>query len=332
MANARGKSIDKTFLSIETAAERGFPHADYIAHCLRWSHVVKFIRQANHYKDARIFDIGCGKEVPLAKTLYSSRLIVKDYIGVDYNHSDTFKLDAFHTGKFPLSTFGSVDFASNQVWFDKAKDGRHLINVDGDNNEDYYLAPNIYVSFEVMEHIEPAHVRATFEKVRRGLELAKANGLPFEPVFFLSTPNWDVVHLADNHVNEMKHAALGFAIEDCGLGIRAEYGTFASQRDYTHKLFNDWEGGRALYGALADYYESNYLATIFAPLYPAEARNCLWELTLPKEEYGPRKYPNLDKVETPWTSSELWADISGKSGSYDPTQTGIGTIKGRPAL
>lgn len=327
MSNVRGKSIDKTYLSIEQAASRGFPHADYIAHCLRWTHVVKFIRQQNNYTDARILDIGCGKEVPLAKTLYSSRLIVKNYIGVDYNDHRTFELDPFHTGKFPISTFGAVDFASNQVWFDKAKDGTNCINIRGDNGEDYFFAPNIIVSFEVMEHIEPDHVRATFRKVVEALKLAKENGSPFEPRFFMSTPNWDVVHLADNHVNEMKHEALGFAIEDCGLAILGEYGTFASQKDYKHQLWKDYEGARVIWDKLSDYYESNYLATIFAPLYPAEARNCLWELTVAPEGYE-KKYPSLDPAIQPWTSSEHHLDIGGmETNKYDPTRTGIGSME-----
>lgn len=327
MSNVRGKSIDKTYLSIEQASERGFPHADYIAHCLRWSHVVKFIRQQNNYTGAKILDIGCGKEVPLAKTLYSSRLIVSNYIGVDYNDHSTFKLDPFHTGKFPIATFGAVDFASNQVWFDKAADGTNCINIRGDNGEDYFFAPNIIVSFEVMEHIEPDHVRATFRKVVTALKAAKENGSPFEPRFFMSTPNWDVVHLADNHVNEMKHEALGFAIEDCGLGILGEYGTFASQKDYKHKLWADYPGSRAIYDLLSDYYESNYLATIFAPLYPAEARNCLWELVVAPEGYE-KKYPSLDPAIQPWTSSEHHLDIGGmETNKYDPTRTGIGSME-----
>jgi len=37
MANARGKEIDNTHLSIDQAEARGFLHRDYIAHCLRWS-------------------------------------------------------------------------------------------------------------------------------------------------------------------------------------------------------------------------------------------------------------------------------------------------------
>lgn len=317
MINARGKSIDTTFLSINNASVRGFPHADYIAHCLRWTHVIKALRQNNTYQSARVLDIGCGKELPLAKTLYSSRLIVEEYIGVDYNPYSTFDVSPFHTGKFPMNAFGRVDFASNQVWFDKAEDGRDLINVRGDNKEDYFLMPNVLVSFEVVEHIEPAHVRATLLKAVQILRLS--NG-----IFFLSTPNWDVVHLADNHVNEMKHEALGWTIEDCGLAIQSRNGTFASQKDYKHRLFKDYPGSAIIYDKLHDYYESNYLATIFAPLYPAEARNCLWTL-VPMYDGYQRKFPTLTYDETkPWTSSASWRDLNPEigAGRYDSTKTG----------
>ena len=37
------RKIDKTHLSCDQAEERGFLHRDYIAHCLRWSHIVKHL-------------------------------------------------------------------------------------------------------------------------------------------------------------------------------------------------------------------------------------------------------------------------------------------------
>ena len=56
MANARGKEIDNTHLSIDQAEERGFIHRDYIAHCLRWTHVAKYLHLKSRYKTARIID------------------------------------------------------------------------------------------------------------------------------------------------------------------------------------------------------------------------------------------------------------------------------------
>ena len=43
MANARGKEIDNTHLSIDQAEARGFIHRDYIAHCLRHLSVIASI-------------------------------------------------------------------------------------------------------------------------------------------------------------------------------------------------------------------------------------------------------------------------------------------------
>ena len=75
MANERGKSIDKTYLSIDTAEDRGFIHRDYVSHCLRWTHVIKRLYERKTWQTARILDVGCGRELPMAKLLYSSKLI-----------------------------------------------------------------------------------------------------------------------------------------------------------------------------------------------------------------------------------------------------------------
>lgn len=323
MANARGKTIDNTHLSIDMAEERGIIHRDYITHCLRWSHVAKFMHASGFYKTARVLDIGCGKDVPLARTLYSNRLLVREYVGVDYNPSSTFETSMFDNGRFPLNVFGKVDFASNQVWFDRAKDGQHLLNIKADNGEDYFMMPNIITFFEVMEHIEPAHGRAMLERIRDVMKMTIENGEP--ATFFMSTPNWNVVSCADNHVSEYKHEALGWLLEDVGFAIKQRYGTFASIRDYRDKLFTEYEGSQALYNKLSGYFDTNMLANIFAPLYPAEARNCIWRLEIADENYE-RQFGEPTQDAAPWTSSENWEMIKSSEG-YDPVNTGIGRIE-----
>ena len=77
--------LDKTFLSLDLAEERRLVHRDYIAHCFRWSHVVKFLNQKHRYKDAVVLDVGCGKEMPLAKLLYVNKMTPTYYVGVDAN-------------------------------------------------------------------------------------------------------------------------------------------------------------------------------------------------------------------------------------------------------
>jgi hypothetical protein len=61
MANARGKSIDNTHLSIDQAEERGFIHRDYIAHCLRWTHVAKWMGNPKHRKDCTCLTLAAAK-------------------------------------------------------------------------------------------------------------------------------------------------------------------------------------------------------------------------------------------------------------------------------
>lgn len=318
MANAKGKTIDNSHLPIDTAEERIMLHRDYLAHCMRWSHVARYMQK--NYATSTVLDLGCGIDLPLAKMLYSNRFIPDEYIGVDYNPSHKFDTRMFSTGTFPLNAFGSVDFANDDhVWFTKAKDGTDILNIKGDggsishggvlqapNFTDIFFIPNVFTCFEVIEHIEPAHVCRFLLKVHKTMKMSRA--AKNDPIFFLSTPNWDVVHTADNHVNEMKHEALGWVLEELGFKVFERFGTFASIRDYTHLLFTKYPGSQAIYERLWQYYDSNVLAIIFAPLFPAEARNCIWTLKL-REPDDVRLFPALPKE--PWTSSEKWKDLVG---------------------
>lgn len=310
MANLRGKPIDNTHLSIDIAEDRILIHRDYISHCIRWSHVMKFLLQKQRYKTARVLDIGCGIDVPLARMMLSNRIGVIEYIGVDYNHSSKFNIGIFDNTRFRPTVFGSVDFADDKnVWFDDAKNGELCINIKGDNAEDYFAIPNIITSFEVLEHIEPEHVVRTLKRVKfimeRTLEFHN-----YAPTFFMSTPNWNGVDTADNHVNEMRNEALGWLLEELGFAIVEQFGTFASKRDYEHLLLSRY--GNDVYGVynrLNDYFDSNLAAILFAPLFPREARNCFWQLSIADRNYE-RKYASIKTVQEPWTSSHLWRELA----------------------
>lgn len=310
MANIRGKSIDNTHLSIDTAEERILVHRDYIAHCIRWSHVVKFLLQKHAYKTCRVLDIGCGVDVPMARLMLSNRIAPLEYIGVDYNHSSKFKTDIFANTRFKPTTFGSVDFANDKcVWFDEAADGQTCINIKGDNGEDYFAIPNVLTCFEVLEHIEPEHVIRTLKRVKYIME--KASDFSGNiPTFFMSTPNWNVTDTADNHVNEMKNEALGWLLEELGFAIVEQYGTFASKRDYAHLIASRFgQDAFRVFDRLNDYFDSNLAANLFAPLFPREARNCFWRLSIARQGYE-RKYDNIRNLHEPWTSSDNWRDLA----------------------
>ena len=288
MANARGKAIDNTHLSIDSAEERGLLHRDYIAHCLRWSHVVKFLMQKQRYKDAIVYDIGCGKEIPLAKTLYVNRIAPEFYAGFDVNKlSMPAMFD--NTRWYPDFLFGETDFCDVELDPDRGV----FVEEMGGETIPY---PNIIVCFEVLEHIEPEHVNRM---------LAKFSQMATDCDIFLSTPCWDPrVGAAANHVNEMRYEAFGSLLERSGFEILAHYGTFASIRDYEHLLTGDLKNA---FDLLRNYYDSNYLATVFAPMFPANSRNALWHVRPGRAPS--RKFHDFGDIPTPWTSSDNWSDL-----------------------
>lgn len=294
MANARNKTIDKTYLSVDNAEERGFIHRDYIAHCLRWSHVCKRLYERNSYRSARILDVGCGRELPLAKLLYSSKLIPEMYFGVDAGPIEDAAVAIVNkTGKFPLQLWDNHNFLE-------------MTNGDFDvKGFDKEVTPNIVTCFEVLEHVEPIMMMEMLEHM---------HSLTTDDCrYFISTPNWNRVDCAANHVNEMLYEALGAAFERHGFHIEHVYGTFASIRDYEHLLLTHRAPQPSLvtqevFTALREYYDTNFLSCVFAPLFPAQSRNCLWELR--KQKPNDRNvYDDIKNIKTPWSSSALWEDM-----------------------
>ena len=281
MANERGKEIDNTHLSIEQAEARGFIHRDYIAHCLRWTHVAKYLHLQGRYKTARVIDIGCGKDMPLARMLMTSRLAPEKYLGIEYNKMDV--PDMFKNTKFKPDLISGIDFT-------KIVPGE----VPGGLQYGYSTC------FEVLEHVEPIKAIEILQHLPKFLSE--------NSVSWFSTPCWDEkVGAAANHVNEMTYQAFGSLLEEMGYKILYHWGTFASIKDYKNEL-NHLE---TTFSKLREYYDSNYLATVFAPLFPHKARNVLWETRyvgkLTNEE---RQFPHITKIEGRLGSSERWREIT----------------------
>lgn len=283
MANKTGKQIDTTFLSLDAAEKRGFLHRDYIAHCLRWSHILRRLSEGKQYAEATILDIGCGRELPFPKTLYSSRYIPKRYIGIDAGPILDKAVEVFHSGKFPLEVYEKTDVC--------------------DAGDEFVDQVDVIVCLEVLEHVEPDHMLRILDTFRNVL---KKGGTAY-----ISTPCWDTKTCADNHVNEMRHDALGAVLEQEGWMIDEVHGTFASIRDYKDHMTN---GQKEVFEALREYYDTNYLATVFAPMFPRQSRNCIWKITDARKnpeliESYICKYQELREVPTPWGSSENWTQL-----------------------
>ena len=284
MAQNPNRVLDKTFLSLDLAEERVLIHRDYLAHCLRWSHVVKYLNQAHRFKEARVLDVGCGKEMPLAKLLYVNKMSPANYVGVDANKFD---VPSMLVGKkIPITIWAETDFCTLDASDVSASDTETLL-------------PNVVVSFEVLEHVVPSHCRRMLQHMR---------DLTTEDCkYFISTPCYNG-SAAGNHVNEMTYQALGALFEDLGFGIDAVNGTFASISDYKDRLSPELA---KTFNELREYYDTNVLSIIFAPLFPAESRNCLWTLSKHKSKDYVGKFPPLAEVPGPWTQHPRWRDLAG---------------------
>lgn len=269
------KEINKTYLSIDKAEERGIIHRDYLAHALRWTHVVKSLHEKSRYKTARILDIGCGKEAPLAKTLYTNKMSPMTYDGVDAGSINPPQF-IFKQDKFPFLMHPNIDI------------------IDFKTERTF----NVITCFECLEHVKFAHA---FQIIWRISDLLEPEGIAF-----ISTPAWNMSDTAGNHLNEMKYEVMGSLLELAGLNITAAYGTFASISDYIEALTKD--GWLPLFTRLREYYDTNVLSIIFAPLYPALARNVLWEVR--QNRKGDLKsFPMLHKIKEPWASDTSYKEF-----------------------
>lgn len=248
MARDKEKNIDMTFLSVEQANKRGFIHRDYIAHVMRWTHVMKYLRPNT---PSKILEAGCGVLAPLAKTMYTSRHTMHKYLGVDYG---PIKPEINFGKKFTPSFLERTDFS----------------DVTRQDIKLHLGGPaDVVVSFEVLEHVLPDHAA---RMVKQMMHLSSK-----DVVFFISTPVYDEhVGAANNHINEWTYNGLRGMFEALGLVVENHWGTFASQTDYKKDLSDEL---RKVYDSLAEYYDTNMLACIMAPLIPPhQARNVLWRL------------------------------------------------------
>lgn len=294
MANERGAAVDRTYLSLDAQEQSnlGMVHRDYLAHCLRWSHVQRLTHTGDHAKRKRVLDLGCGPDLPLLRVHHQSRgQQLAGYVGVD---ASRLALPAWHTKeKFPVTLLGETDAAQAITVH---ADGLSVFGRDA-----LLPLPDIVVCFEVVEHVEPFHARRLIRLVQLVLAAAgpAARGL-------LSTPCWDPhVGAAANHVSELTYQAMGAALEAAGLTIEDHWGTFNSQRALLPHLDAPQ---RALWDRLASYYHPDYLATVLAPAWPEHSRNCLWEVSV-RAEPPPPRFPPLSGQPGPWTSSERWQEL-----------------------
>jgi len=240
IGNPKNPKCNKTHLDIEKANERGLAHRDYLAHSLRWTHVLKHVKK----DDMNILDVGCGNAM-LAQVLYVNKRGNCNYTGVEIRKT-------------------MLDIADKR----KLKKEPRLIQMDITKDkmpvDDGWA--DIVTCFEVAEHIPPEDLDFMLKDINR---CVKSNG-----VVLLSTPNYDGKHQAANHLKEYTEDELSNHLRQY-FSITKKYGTFASQKDIEVILS---QSERELWEKLKEYYDSNMFSVLFAPLYPSQSRNILWVL------------------------------------------------------
>ena len=243
-----GAAINKTDLQTDRAAERGIIHRDYIAHCLRWTHIIKWVAKLRKRRDFSILDIGCGKEFAFLRTLYTNKMKPKLYLAADIRKLD-FAKDLYSEmtpnfeHQFVQCNFTkSIPECENGAW-------------------------DLIVFLEVIEHVSKEAGIQILENISKVMAP--------ETIMFVSTPCFNGSQ-AGNHVYEWQYDELKDQLEQLFV-VEAHYGTFASQRDI-EPVFTPDEA--AVYEKLKKYYDSNYISTLMAPLHPKHSRNCIYRLKL----------------------------------------------------
>lgn len=249
-------SYNTTQLTPRIAFERHVYHRDMFCHYLRWSHILKVLR-ANKQK-ATVLDFGCGSG-ELCEAAYRNRIYPKSYLGLDIRQRT---IDE-NNEKFKMcdwANFKAVDLCQAELDLGQTFD--------------------IITCFEVMEHIGHANADVFLDNI--------AYHCHKNTLVYLSTPNYDPkVGAANNHllgpnkeVGEWDHFELQKKLEEFFV-IEKKYGTFASIKDYKNDL-TDWK--QKMFDALREYYDSEILSVMMAPIIPAEhARNCLWVLRVKED-------------------------------------------------
>lgn len=234
---------NRTHLPIDTAEERMIVHRDYIAHCLRWSHVMKHARIGQ-----TILDLGAA-DFPLAMAFYTNKYKPNLFVGVEIRDAMLAKAKE-KLAKAPFQ----IEYIQADLCKEFDKIPKHVYD--------------IITSFEFIEHIPGEQVEPFLINVKSLMSL--------ETTFFLSTPCYDGKNMAENHIKEWYYDELKTLLEK-HFTIEASFGTFINQSAVkevgTPAVIEVFE-------KLRGYYDSNYLATIFAPLYPEKARNCIWRLKI----------------------------------------------------
>jgi 2-polyprenyl-3-methyl-5-hydroxy-6-metoxy-1,4-benzoquinol methylase len=239
---------NKTQLTPQKEFSRHVYHRDQFAHYLRWTHVLKCAKVGQ-----TILDFGCGSG-EMFELFYRNKFRPEQYVGLDIRERTIRE--------------NTVKYISNDNAYFQVQD----LCKEFDLEEKF----DIITSFEVIEHISHENIDVFLQNIVRHSDK--------NTLILISTPNYDpTVGAAENHIlgpmreiGEWKHSELQKKLEEYFV-IEKKFGTFASMKDYKHKL-NDWQ--KKMFDTLSEYYDVNIMSVLMAPMFPEESRNTLWKLRI----------------------------------------------------
>lgn len=231
---------------------------DYSAHFFRWSFARRFIGPKDH-----VLEVGCGEDRPLSKILTGGAAAhVASYVGVDLN-----KLKLSDSQR--LTFYGEFNFVER--WHHLAGPRQSLAGGRKDGFD-------VVVHYEVIEHMAVAH----------GAKLLKACHECLRPggTMLMSTPCYDGIRHAANHIHEYTVPKLQKAVEKAGFSVVDRFGTFMDIKHIGKAPVTITNPGvhpndvlkavGLVRNQLSRYFDNDAISNIFGPLYPDHARNNLW--------------------------------------------------------
>lgn len=246
------KEYNTTQLDPLITFEKHIFHRDQFAHYLRWTYVLNIAKIGMN-----ILDFGCGSG-NLAEVLYRNKFKCKKYLGLDIRKELIDK---------NIQKFFNVDWIA--------------FNNNDLCHKNLYITGewDIITCFEVIEHIGKKNRETFLENIRRCMNK--------DTILLISTPVYDESvgaannHIINNEINEMTYREMEDLLITNGFEIQKVFGTFASQKDYKPYM-NEWQ--KEMFNKLNEYYDSNLISNIMAPMFPEQSRNCLWICKLNQKE------------------------------------------------
>ena len=236
---------NKTNLDVYKTLDRNISHRDWYAHLFRWQHVLRIADIG-----MKILDVGTGPG-ELFETFYRNRYKPARFLGLDIRKKmiqDNLERWGPHGAEFKVIDVVLADLDCPDDW-------------------------DLITSFELLEHVGKKNVPTVLDKL---YEVASEKTL-----ILISTPCYNGKDVAANHVIDGEIGELTFEemkdLLEWNFEILEVFGTFASISDYKH-LLKETPGLEELFEKMKAYYDSNALSIFFAPLFPAQSRNCLWKV------------------------------------------------------